>query len=473
MVSKGYDLEQKNIYTNGSYVRIEEDQMTAWLFLMGTEESYTKEELYSFLQAHGVVKGYHESNIAAMAKKHVYECEIKVALGKTNENGKDGYFVYAFSPEAFKAPEILKDGSVDYSSMNALHTVKAGDLVAKYHPAIQGEDGYTVTGLELKACQAKNLSQIPGFGVAVDRETGEYRATMDGKIEIYNDRVDIRNVHEVRGDVDLLTKKIDFPGDVIIWGSVEAGVVINAERNIVIHGSVEAADLAAGGDIILSRGIQGAKKAKIVALGSVFADFIEHTTVEAGGDVQANSILNSNVTADGKVMVTGKGRKGVLMGGYTHGLQGVEATTMGNDSEVRTIVHAGYQTEDQKQYFMLKKEESDYQQNLADALEEMSALQRNLMIENATPSPLMERRIEELKKEKDKCYEQLAEIRKQMNTVNKVIQKGKGAKIIVDGNIFCGTIVCIDTLQMVIKHNTCYMRYFSMGGKMESNVIIK
>lgn len=463
--------EQQTIYNNGSYVRIEEDQMLAWLYLANTDIPYTKEEIYTFLQDHGVVKGYHTSNIAAMAKKHVYEREIKIAEGKSNKNGKDGYFDYTFTPELFKLPKVQEDGSVDYTNMTSLQNVKEGDIVAIYHPAVQGEDGYSVTGIELKAFPARELPPIHGHGVVIDESTGYYMAAIDGKVEILGDRVDIRNVHEVKGDVDQIIGKIDFIGDVIIWGNVEAGVQIKAARNIQVHGSVEAADLIAGGDIILSRGIQGGQKAKIKAEGNIFADFIEHTDIEAKGNVQANSIINSNISADGKVVLTGK--RGLIIGGYTHGLQGIDSKNIGNDVEVRTIVHAGYRTEDQKQFFALKKAETAEQQHLSDILEELATLQRNQMMGSGAPNPVLEKRVTELKQEKDACHSRLMTIRKGKEQVEHIMELGKEAKIVVDGNIHRGVIICIDTIQVPIEHNTCYMRYFSMGGKMESNVIIK
>ena len=461
----------KNIYNNGSYIRIEEDQMTAWLYLARTEKPYTKEELYTFLQDNGVTAGYHSSNIAAMAKKKVYEREIRAAVGKTSESGVDGYFEYTFTPELFKQPKVMENGFVDYTSMSELQNVKEGETLAIYHPAILGEDGYTVTGIELRSNPARDLPQAPGNGVVIEKETGEYKAAIEGKVEILNGRVDVRNVHEINGDVNLVTGRIDFVGDVIVWGSVEAGVEIKAERNIVIHGSVEAVTLNAGGDVILSRGIQGGQKAMVTAKGNVFADFIEHTNVKTGGSVHANSIINSNILANGRVSVTG--RRGSLIGGYTHGLQGVDATSIGNEAEVRTTVHAGFLPENQKKFLVLKKSDADLTQDIADLMEELKLLQRNRMIPGSVPNPKLEKRITDLNKEKDSCLVRQSVIRKSIAALDRVMELAKEAKIVADGNIYRGTIVCVDADQIPIVHNTCYMRYFTKNGKLESNVIIK
>ena len=55
----------------GTYLRIEEDEMAAWLYLTPPEEgqTYTKRDLENYLELNGVIKGYHSSNLSAMVKK--------------------------------------------------------------------------------------------------------------------------------------------------------------------------------------------------------------------------------------------------------------------------------------------------------------------------------------------------------------------------------------------------------------------
>lgn len=466
------NLGQQEIYNNGSYVRIEDDQMTAWIFLVNPDTPYTKEEIYNFLKQRGVVRGFHKSNVAAIVKKHVYEREIRVAIGKPNDKGMDGYYQYIYSPEEYMKPKILEDGSADYTSMKVIHVVEIGDEVAQYFPAVQGDDGYSVTGIEMRARLVENLPWVPGEGVEVDPETGVYHATIKGKVEIVNSRVDVKTVHEVDGDVDLLTGSIDFNGDVLIHGSVEAGVTIKAAGNIEIHGSVEAADISAGGNLLLSRGIHGAQKSKITAKGSIFAEFIEHTTVEAGGDIRANSLVNSEISVDGKIVLTGRGRRGAIVGGYIHALQGIEANSIGNDAEVRTSVHVGFPPEDQKKLYTYRKSEAEIERNLSETSDKLEAAQKSIMSANSH-SPMLQQRAKELKAEKDKYFKELTDVRIKMGELNDMIEKGKDATVMIDGNIYRGTVVGVNSQQINIEHNTCYMRYFAVDGKMDSNVIIK
>ena len=278
-IAEEANLSPLTIEENGSYVKVASDGMSAWLYLtvpsMG-KDNYNMEELKDFLNKNGVVTGYHRSNLAAMIKKKVYEREILVAQGQPATDGKDGYFEYKFDTEQRKAPKVMENGKVDYTNMSSLQNVRKGDIVAIYHHAEEGQDGYDVKGKVLTANRVKEVPPLKSSpAISNEANPDVYVAMKDGKIELKNGRIDIQALHEINGDVTLITGRVEFFGDVIITGNVESGVMIRAGRNIEIRGTVEAVNLFAGGDIILGRGIQGAQKAKVSARGSVFADFIE------------------------------------------------------------------------------------------------------------------------------------------------------------------------------------------------------
>ena len=246
--------EEESILTKGTYLKVDEDEMAAWLYLMPPEPEveYRKQDLIDYLNQKGVVEGLHQSNLSAIIKKKVYNREILVAKGREIQDGKDGYFEYLFTPEEYGVPKIREDGTVDYTNMSALQNVKAGDKVAVYHPAKQSVDGCTVLGNIMPGKLYHDLPPMRGKGIR--REDEAYYAQSDGKIEVKDGKIDIQNVHEISGDVDMIIGKVEFFGDIIIYGNVEEGVTIRAGRNIEIHGSTSLANLYAGGDIILSRG---------------------------------------------------------------------------------------------------------------------------------------------------------------------------------------------------------------------------
>ena len=413
--------------------------------------------------------GYHHSNLAAMIKKKVYDREILVAKGQPAVEGRDGYFEYKFDPDSYRAPKVLENGRVDYTNMSALSNVRKGDVVAVYHHAKIGQDGFDVKGKAIAAQKAKEIPPLRGQSISNQDNPDIYLATRDGKIEFRDGRIDIQALHEIHGDVTLITGKIEFFGDVVIDGNVEAGVIIRAGRNIEIRGTAEAVNLFAGGDVILGRGIQGAQKAKISARGNIFADFIEHTVVAAGGTVQANTILNSRISADEKVILTGK--KGAIIGGYTHAAMGITATEIGNAAEVRTVVHAGSEKEVYQRFQEVRKKDAELTDKLKEIYEELEEIRKKLQSGAIKPMESLNIRVKKMKQDLTALKAEQVENRKECKDIEELMARRQNAEIAVSGNIYRGTVVCFAQMQIPIEHNTCFMKYYQQRGMIESSVI--
>ena len=452
----------------GTYLRVEEDEMAAWLYLAPPDEgqTYTRRDLENYLELQGVVKGYHSSNLSAMIKKKVYDREILVARGAQSKPGTDGWFEYLFSPEEHCGPRVNEDGSVDYSSMSARQKVHKGDKVAIYHYAVQGENGYTVTGGEMKADPVRDLPPMRGKGIT--RENGTYYAQSDGKIEVKDGKIDIQNVHEIMGDVDAIIGKIEFFGDIIINGNVEGGIVIRAGRNIEIHGTTGAATLFAGGDVMLTRGIQGG--GKISARGNVFAEFIENTTVDAGGLVQCNVILNAKVNARDKVITTGK--RGAIIGGYTHALKSIEAMTAGNDVELKTVLHCGYEPESFDKLLEARRKETEIKERLSKLVDTMTEALREKRMRGASTAKNTEASLLEWNRLKDEYFAELDKVGKEREELETTMEEGRDSYIKVDGNIYRNVVISVNAEQMTLDRNTCFMKYAAEKGVIEGTVIV-
>ena len=457
-----------------TYVRITEDGSEAWLYLTPKEDGsdYTKEDLVALLGEYEVVAGINEDNLIAMAKKKVYEREIKVAQSVAPQEGKDGYYEYCFDINAStKKPAIREDGSVDYQSMNMINNVKEGSVLAKYHPAVDGIPGRDIRGFEIPVAAVRNLPPLLGKGIVKDVENeNHYIAAQEGKAEYKDGRIILNNIHQISGDVDQIIGKVEFYGDVLISGNVEAGTIIRAGKSLTIEGCVEAADLIAGGDIILKRGIQGNQKARVICRGNLYADFIEHTNVKAGGNVEANIILNSQIEAEGKVVLTGK--KGSLIGGNVHGTRGIDCKELGNDVEVKTIVHAGCLPEVLVKQRKLLKQEEDLGKELEALLEKVREIEAKVRLTGMI-SVAMEKQLGQFKKERKELDEKMTECRKELSAVSIYIEKAKGATVRIDGNLYRGSVICIDNCRMPVENNTVYMEYRNISGMIAGSVIIK
>lgn len=465
----GYQLEFDS--QRETYVRVTEDNMSAWLYLANKEEEYTKEEIIALLEEQGITYGLILTNIIAMVKKRVYGREIKVAEGTPQIEGIPGCYEFMFDTEGKNnRPTINEDGSVDYSSMSVVQQVEKGAVIAIYHPAVQGESGHDVYDKESTVTVLKELPPLKGKGFMMSPEDMYvYLANANGKVEYKDGRIEIKEIYTIEGDVSLITERVEFFGDVMINGSVEAGVTIRAGKTLTINGVVEAVQIYAGGDVILKHGIQGGGKAKILARGNVFADFIEHTIVETKGDVRANIIMNSQVYADGDVKVTGK--KGSIIGGYVHALKGIEASEIGNSVEVRTMIHAGCLPELIKKWQDLGRKENEIKKQISDSSKELNNL---LTIKKARAIPKMaEEKLNQLAKVRKELEESLVKLEEEKEPLMELIKLGKDATIRAGDHIYRGSIVEIDSHRQVIEKSTCYMEYANVSGVLTGTVIVK
>lgn len=466
------EAESPYCIKNGAYIRVEDDGMKAWIFLNPPREGedfYTKDQIYQFLDENKIVSGFHRSNIAAIVKKHVYGREILVAVGDEPVEGINGYYEYFFETNNRRKPTIREDGTVDYSAMSRLSNVEEGAVIAIYHHSVPSRDGCDVFGNVLATKPPKDLPSLKGKSIKNGKTPYEYVATMSGKIELRDNHIDIKNVHEIRGDVDLVTGKIEFFGDIVIKGNVGSGVVIRASRNVTIEGVVEAATIYAGGDIVITKGIQGGQKGHIVARGNISSDFIELATVEAGGDVHSNTYVNSEVSAAGMVIADGK--KGVILGGNTRGLLGVSAMVLGNEAETRTFIASGYSGDDYAKYIDAYQKESDVQKALSDTVDAMTQVLKTKRLGKDINEEKTNRLLLDLNEKKDELFEQLDKVRTEKEELSHIIETGKGSSVVANDKIFRGVIITIEGSTFVVPQNTSFMKYKNEGGKIIPVVI--
>ena len=465
------ELPDRLEFEDGVYVRLGDGDMKAYLYLTSRPDPYTKDEVYSYLESMGVFDGYHSSNISAMVKKKVYNREIVVAEGRPAKQGVDGYYEYFFDTETHSAPKIREDGSVDYSSMNVLANVKKGDMLARYHRAISGEDGYTVRGDILKGSQGRELPALIGKGIATDeKDPDTYYSTMDGRAELQKNRLDIQAIYEIFRDVDNTIGKLEFNGDIVVHGNVGTGVVIRAGRNVSVTGTVEAAKIVAGGDVILQRGIQGNGRGQIAAKGSVMADFIESTEVDAQQSVHANSILNSFVKTNGSISVDGKW--GSIIGGEVFGMESITASNIGNEVEVRTIVHAGYDSTTEEELDEASVAEKEIQQELSGLVDEMKEVLRKKRSQGERVAEWANKQITVLNTRKDNLVEKLDQNKERQRMLRDMIHAGRVASITVNGHIYRGVLLELCSLRTTIRKNDSFKRYYLEGGAIVSTVVV-
>lgn len=452
-------------------VTISEDGMTAWLYLVPPTESeeYDPEELSLLLQEHEILFGVNHSNLVGMCRKKIYHRSVKIAEGRRAEMGEEGYYEFYFEQDIDrKHPKIREDGSTDYSSMSILNNVNEGDHLATYHPAKQGRNGKTVTGEIVEGTFAKDLAALICNGCSNEKDENEYYALVSGKVEYDFGKLSVLKVHTVGGDVDSLTGKVEFFGDVVICGNVSAGSVIRAGKSLTIEGTVEGASIYAGGDIILKRGVQGGNKGKIVTRGNLMAEFIEHCEVQAAGNINSNVILNSEIEAEGQVILTG--RKGCILGGHTHATHGISATDIGNAVELPTSVHVGVQAEVYEHRLAVNRQMAEITEKVNGMVDEIVGLMR---LRNAGKlSPDQHHHLVDLLEAKNEIQSYINAMKADLQETDEAIMACAGSKIRVEGSVYGGVSLGIDNSRILISQKVNYTEFRNESGMIETEVIV-
>lgn len=452
-------------------ITIAEDGMSAFLMLyplQDGEPDYTPEEIMGWLQASSVVYGIDERAVAEAVSGKKYGESVCVAHGTRPVEGKDGYFIYNFRREPNRKPVEREDGSVDYWAVNLIETVVRGQAIAQYRPAVQGKPGMTVQGAPLLPPKVKDKPPLKGRGFVRTADNRTYIAAMDGKIEYQDDHIVINPVHEVFGDADMKIGHINFPGAIIIHGNVCAGMAIKAAESITVDGTIEAARLEAGKDIIVRNGVKGGSNAKVTAKGSVMAKYIEYAEVEAGGSIHADAIINCKVYCREKVILTG--RHGSITGGRMMAVQGVEAKDIGNEVGQRTVVNVGAELSVLQRSEVLRKKIADVKGNLEriekgiEDFDKLISMRTDLTADDPRRMQLMKIRIRDTAT--------LAADQAELDNLNKIIVDSRGAKVMVLGTVFAGTEIGIDNIRVVLKDYQEHVEFVKRMDKIMMNSLV-
>lgn len=441
----------------GICVQISNDAMAAYLTLLKPlpDETYTVHMINQVLQEKGIVHGIREEAIEQIIADKLYDADVQVASGTPVVEGQDGVYEYNFKQNPNKKPLIREDGSVDYWSMHLIETVVKDQVIAIYKPAVAGTDGKTIFGKVVPAKLRREQPPLKGRGFVRSNDNLTYIASMDGKIEMVNNRININNFHEIFANVDMVFGNIDFAGDVVIHGNVCSGMSVKAGGTLTVDGVVEGASLWAGKDIVLRGGVLGDNKAEIFAKGDICAKFFEYAKIEAYGTIVADALLQCEVEC--RKNVTLEGKHGVIVGGHIHAIGGVEVNEIGNESEVKGIVEVGFGEQ-------LYQEMNEVRQNLQELHENIQKMKEGL------------RRFDELGEARgisykddprrtavlramirDNSMEKMNQVR--MEELRGLEETAVGASVKVNRKIYPGTMIVIGKEKKYVKEEQIAVEY--------------
>lgn len=432
----------------GLQFRISDDYLRAYVFIQEKNwRKYTESEIRAALRRNGICDSFIFGDVVEKLAKGRYRGEeVLIAEGKAPEEGKNGSYELLFEEHLPGVPTITKDGRADYTNVMVAATVEEDQQIVKYHPARNARKGKTVTGLEIAGNIGEELKPLVGKGFYRSHRNGHYYAAVTGHVS-FEEESGILNVVEVlviSHDLTRINGNIVYEGSVHVMGNVSDSVQIRAGKDIIIDGYVESANLYAGKNIMIRRGVNAAGNGYIEAGGRIMGSFFEDVVLKAKGDIEGNYFMNCEVESRGKVEA--KGGKSRIIGGSIKAIVGVETAVLGSPGGNRTEVDVGDTLAVQGDYDYCMKKLGDIQKELNDlraaraqllAMAEHDSMNQDLMMKVLDAIGIKETEFIEVKAEAD--------------AVERLRIQAQHAHVLVRARVYENVVVVIDGVHKKIR----------------------
>ena len=331
-------------------VKLSADQMTATMTAYpatGSGAPPSLEDANRQLAEAGVTKGINAEALRSAVDK-CRDGEVVsgalIAMGKAAKNAGDMKLKFLIQLASGEAVSIDEKGRANYRKQNRISSIKEGDMIAEIR-VVEGnaEDGFDVCGRSITAKQLSPLNLEVGANIKEEKdEKGDtfLIATKSGRVIYENNKLEVQENLNIKGDVDFGSGNIKFGGDVNIKGNVKSGFFVMAGGNIAIGMNSEMSLLTSEKSIIVVQGVKGGGKALLRAKESIQLSFAERATLLAVENITVkNAVFGCKVKCNGRLKLVSE--KGYLVGGRIQAREGIEAANIGSLSGSRTEVSFG------------------------------------------------------------------------------------------------------------------------------------
>lgn len=360
-----------------------EDSMMCWMTLenIKNKDDITYEIVLKFLRRCHIIKGVDKGSVSRMlqdkdtVKKHL------VAVGKNPAEGKNGYYEFFFDKTPPNRIKVDPYGKADFDQIDTFTEVKIGDLIAKYHRATSGSDGYDVFGNRLQAKRGKESPILKGEGFMLLNDRVSYVSKHNGSLKFSDGKMIVHQV-EYYPYIKSTMGIVHHDGSIIVEGDVYSGSDIDVAGDVIIKGHAEGCYIKSGGDIIIKGGATFPSNYSLRATGNVIGKYFERVKIYAR-NVFAGSLIKCRIYAEGVVRAVGN--EGKVYGGRIESCFGFEAPNVGNKNGTRTVICLGVMTKYLNEFNTIKRDIARSEEELRiltkerDKLREIGAVSGELM----------------------------------------------------------------------------------------------
>ncbi|MCR4744387.1 MAG: FapA family protein [Lachnospiraceae bacterium] len=402
-------------------------------------------------------------------KERLYCTTYLVAVGEDMEEGTDGWIEYFFNTDSSGKPTVKEDGSVDFFELNKYATCKAGGRLALLHLEKQGKVGADVYGKKILPPKVKAFKLIPGKNVRLSEDGMELYAESDGHVKLVKDKVEVSGVLEIPSIDTSSGNVLNYQGNMLIKGNVSTGFKVSATGDIEIQGVLESADVEAGGQITVVKGINAKERSSVKAGTNVISKYVENANIEAGGYVHADCIINSHVVAVDSITVEGK--KAQVAGGSIRATNYVSVGIAGSPMEIQTSIEVGTSPEKKARLDEILKRQAELRKGIEQIKPIMDAVKKKIMAKEAIPKELKERAVVMSKQFKDSEVE-LGELKTEQAALEAEIAESKDCYVEVKKTAYPGTKITISGTTVILKNKYQYCKFYLQDGDVRSKPLV-
>ena len=444
-------------------VEVTKDEMTGSIVvsppsMSGSEASF--DMIKRAILQQGIVEAcIEEDKIKEFVDTPVYDVPFEVAKAIMPVDGHDAYISYNFEtdPKKLRA-QVDEEGNVDYKKLNNIQNVIADQPLAQKIPAQRGKGGKTLFGRYLEAKNGKDIQIQLGANVKLDRDGVTIKAEIDGEVMLVKGKVTVEPIKYLDA-VNVKTGDVKFVGTVVIKGNVQEGYKVEA-TNIEVNGIVDKSRLEATGNIIVRQGIFGKGEGFIKAGKSLWAKFINDTTVEVEENViVSDSIVNSTVTAMKNIVLRGK--KAQIIGGHLMATEEICARKVGSPGGgTETILEVGVDPRAKKRLEELQNQQAKSTKEYENCDLDIQTLEQQKKLRKKLP----QEKEEKLKTLKERCEQISEELEVMTDEINKIQEHLRDLKAIgkvkVEGDVYAGVKIYIRDVLDEVKIDTKSVTFF-------------
>ena len=313
---------------------------------------------------------------------------------------------------------------------------------------IEGTEGMDVCGNLLLPKKVTNLSLKYGKNISLSEDGLQIFSDVSGHVSLTEGTVFVADTYVVPADVNASTGDIEYDGNINITGNVITGFSVKASGDIYVKGAVEGAELIAGGDIVLNRGMQGMDRGHLKAEGNVISKFIENATVTAGGYVTADAIMHSKVTAKGDILI--KGKRGLITGGELHSGRMISAKTIGSPMGTHTTLEVGIDPGLIEEYHRLEKELPELEKELDKSIKVINLCSKKMKENGKLPEDRM-KALKEAGKRKEELEKMIEKRENRCDYLEEIMDQTSAGKVEVENIAYPGVKVVISNVTYYVK----------------------